>query len=193
MKGTKIVKKEQKPKIGKNCQIHPSAVIMPWVEMGDNCVIHEGAVLGSLGLMLARDANKNLIRKKVAGKVILGNNVDIGANACIHRGGGVLPEKSRTTIGDHTYIGSLVNIGHDCHIGSNVLIGPSCCLAGHVEVGDNVYIAPQTTIINRCKIGNKSYVGIGSLVLHNVPPNRVVYGRPAMPRKRQPKRYPKLP
>lgn len=172
------------PVIGKGTTIHPTAHVFSWVVIGKNCHIRAGAVIGALGLSLTGSRKKKFLRKPATGRVIIKDDCDIGANTVIQRG-----QTRDTVIGENTFIAPNCSIGHDTIIGKRVIITGANHINGYCEIGDGVYIAPNSCILNRRKIGRDALIGIGSLVLHNVPPNTVVYGRPAKPRKRQPRRF----
>lgn len=175
----------KKAVIGKGTIIHPKAHVFSWVVIGKNCHIRAGAVIGAAGLALTGGQKKKILRHSLVGRVIIKDNCDVGANTVIQRG-----RTRDTIIGENTFIAPSCNIGHDTIIGKRVIITGMNQICGYCEIADEVYIAPNCCILPRKKIGKRAFVGVGSLVLHNVPPNTVVYGRPAKPRKRQPKRFP---
>jgi len=150
--------------------ISPKAHIDSDCIIGKGCRIEAGVVIGSLGLVVAHGKT----RRPSNGIVILEDGVDISANTVIHRG-----EIGNTIIGRGSFIGSLCNIGHDVKIGRNCLIGPECVLCGHVEIGDKSYIAPFCTIKERIKIGQKAFIGLGALVIDDIPDKKLAYGHPA--------------
>lgn len=175
---------ENGPIIGEGTKIHPSAVICPWVVIGKNCRIHAGAIIGGEGLTIGGRQKTGLRRKPAKARVIIHDNSEVGPNSVVQRG-----STRDTIVGENTFIGPLCNIGHDVQIGKHVIITGKTNIAGFCIVHDGVLIGTGACIKNRIVIGKDSFVGIGSLVLHNVPPNTVVYGRPAKPRPRQPERY----
>lgn len=124
---------------------------------------------------MERAQDKSLHRVESKGIVILEDNVDIGANSTIHRG-----KIGNTIIGKGTFIGPMCNIGHNVVVGKNCIISTGSLVCGYVEIGDNVRINPCSVIRNRVKIGAGALVGIGSLVMRDVPENTVVVGRPAV-------------
>lgn len=155
--------------------IHPNAYIFPDCKIGKNCRFGANVVIGSLGLLCRRGEDNKLTRVKSEGSVIIEDNVDIGAGSCIQRG-----KIGNTVIGQGTFIGPMTNIGHDVKIGKNCIIGNKTLIAGFVTVGDNTRINICSVIRNRVKIGSNVVVGMGSLVMHDVPDNTTVVGRPAV-------------
>lgn len=154
--------------------IHSTAFIFSDCQIGKNCRIGAHVVIGSLGLATQRHFDATLLRVHSKGIVILDDNVDVGANTVIHRG-----RDGNTVIGKGSFIGPNCNVGHDVKIGENCIVGTGTLLCGFVEIQDNTRINPSCTVKNRVKIGSNVLVGIGSLVMHDVPDNTTVIGRPA--------------
>ncbi|MFW9795051.1 MAG: hypothetical protein ACFFEE_12155, partial [Candidatus Thorarchaeota archaeon] len=86
----------------------------------------------------------------------------------------------RTIIGKGTKIGPNCNIGHEAEIGKYCIITGMTLVAGATEIGDHTYIAPHSTIKNSIKVGKNAFIGIGSLVIDDVPDGKTVVGRPAI-------------
>ena len=157
-------------------KVHPTAYIDSTSLLGKNCEIDVGAKIGVKGLALKRiglDHSQFKLRE-FKGVVVLKDNVHIGAGTIIQRG-----VTRNTVIGEGTKIAPMCSIGHDVIMGKNCRITGMNQISGYVEIGDNVYVAPSCSILNRIKIGSNACIGIGSLVLHDVPANKTVYGRPA--------------
>lgn len=155
--------------------IHYTAYIFQGCKVGKNCRIGAYAVIGSLGLLCKRGKDNKLTRVESKGSVIVEDDVDIGAGSCIQRG-----KIGNTIIGRGTFIGPMTNIGHDTKIGKNCIIGNKTLISGFVTVGNNSRINIGSIIRNRVKIGSNVVVGMGSLVMHDVPDNLTVVGRPAV-------------
>lgn len=155
--------------------IHSTAYVFPDCVIGQNCRIGPHAVIGSLGLAVKEGDDGSFKRVETKGTVILEDNVDIGALTVIHRG-----VEGDTVIGQGSFIGPFCNIGHDTKIGRNCLIINGTVVCGHVTIGDHTRINPSSVIRNRVKIGRDVVVGIGSLVLDDVPNGVTVVGRPAV-------------
>ena len=160
--------------LGDNVIIEDFVVLKAGTIVGHNCHIHAGAKIGvpAFDFKSPKGPSK---RTKQKGLAILGNNVDIGFNAVIQRG-----VERNTTIGDHSFINNLCNIGHDVQIGKSCRVGLGTRMSGYTEIGEDANIAPGVTILNRVKIGPNAFIGIGSLVLHDVESGAKVTGRPAM-------------
>lgn len=140
----------------------------------DSLLIGENVVIGTKGFGYERDENGVPQQFPHIGRVIIGDNVEIGDNTIINRG-----TIGDTVIGDNVKIDGQVFIAHNCKIGDNTMIAACAQLSGHVEVGKNCWIAPNVSIIQKVKIGDNCCIGIGSVVLHDVPANTVVCGNPA--------------
>ncbi len=160
--------------IGKNALIYPSVTIYEGTHIGDNVIIHSGAVLGSDGFgFLYQDGVQHKVPQ--LGKVIIGNDVEIGAGTTIDRG-----TLGDTTIGDGTKLDNLVQIGHNCTIGKSCCLCAQVGLAGNTKVGDLVYIAGQVGTAGHMTIGNYSRIGAQSGVLKDVPEGAEIWGSPAV-------------
>lgn len=146
--------------IGRECLLHANVTLYANVRVGDRVTIHSGAVLGADGFGYARDGQRHVKIPQLGG-VEIGDDVEIGANACVDAG-----TLEPTTVGPRTKIDNMVQIGHNCTIGADcalsgqvglggttrlgdaVLVGGQAGLAGHLEVGDGAMIAAQTGVIN---------------------------------------------
>jgi UDP-3-O-[3-hydroxymyristoyl] glucosamine N-acyltransferase len=160
-------------KIGKNCHIHPRITIAERVEMGDSVIIHSGAVVGSDGFGFA---GENGTHRKIPqiGKVVIGNNVEIGANVTIDRA-----TFGKTWIKDGTKIDNLVQIAHNVEIGKNCIIVGQVGICGSVKIGDGVILAGQVGIVEHLTIGDGAKVAAKSVVTKSVPAGKFVSGYPA--------------
>ncbi|MBF0312121.1 MAG: UDP-3-O-(3-hydroxymyristoyl) glucosamine N-acyltransferase [Oligoflexia bacterium] len=162
--------------IGKGVEIEPNATILPDVVIGDNCIIRAGAVLGTVGFEHKR-TSKGILSVFHDGKVILYENVEVGANSCIDKGFSF----RHTIVGEGTKIDDLVYVAHSVHIGSNCLIVANATIMGSVEIKDNVWIGPSSTIAPQVTIENGGYITLGSVVTKNVLENQCVTGNFAIP------------
>ena len=140
---------------------------------GKGLVVGRNTVIGREGFGFAKDGDK-WIRMPHQGKVIIGDNVEIGSNCTIDRGC-----LDNTVIGNGVKIDNLCHIAHSCKIGDNTIITAGVIFSGSVTVGKNVWIAPNSTIRTRVTIGDNAFIGIGSNVVKDVPEGTTVYGNPA--------------
>ena len=177
-------------KIGKNCSIGHNTIIESNVIIGDNCkignnvlikcsiignntTILDGAVIGKKGFGFYPGENKN-VRYPHIGKVIIGDDVEIGCNNTIDRG-----SLSNTVIGDGTFLDNQVHIAHNVKIGKKCIITGQVGFAGSTSVGNRVMIGGQAGISGHLKIGDNVQIGGGSGVIKDIPSNSKIMGYPA--------------
>ena len=160
-------------------QIECSSNVLPaddgFVEQGSGCVIKPGAIIGQAGFGFERDSDGTPIRFPHFGGVVMGINVEIGANTVISRGA-----LGDTRIGDNTKIDDLVYIAHNCQIGSKVMIAGNATLCGGVKVADKVWIGAGAMVRQNIFIGEGAIIGMGAVVVKDVPPGATVMGSPAI-------------
>jgi UDP-3-O-[3-hydroxymyristoyl] glucosamine N-acyltransferase len=169
--------------IGCDCQLgdhvclFPNVVIYPQCQIGHRVSIHAGTVIGSDGYGYVFDEGRH--RKMLhVGKVIIHDDVEIGANTAIDRGA-----LGATVIGQGTKIDNLVHIAHNVVIGRNCLVMGQVGFAGSTRLGDYCVIASQSGIAGHLKIGAQAMVGAKSGVMRDIPDKGVVLGTPAAPDK----------
>ena len=163
-----------KATIGDGCVIDSYVRIYDDVEMGKECDIKAGVVLGGAGFGFERDEQGNRFRFPQIGRLLIGNDVEIGANTCIDRGA-----LSDTVIGDHTKINNLCHIAHNNQIGRNVVITGCVNVSGSNVIDDNVWIAPNASIRGFVHLGEGCVVGMGAVVTKNIPAGETWVGNPA--------------
>jgi len=162
--------------IGDNCTIGSQVVIRNSL-IGNNVVIQDGCKIGLKGFGFIPLKGKNF-RFPHIGKVILKDNVEIGANCTIDRG-----SINDTAIGKNTFLDNQVHIAHNVKIGSNCMIAGQVGFAGSSIVGDSVSIGGQAGVSGHLKIGNNVRIGGGSGVVKDIKDGTVVMGYPAVPLK----------
>lgn len=155
--------------IGENCHIESGVHIGSGTVIGDNTIIHSGSKISASAFYHFYD--ENLESFVGVGKVIIGNNVEIGYNTTIQRG-----TLSDTVIKDCTFIGNLIDIGHDVKIGTGCKIVSQTGIAGNVKIGNNVKIFGQVGISNYVTIGNGAIVMAKSIVSKNIQAYKKVSG-----------------
>ena len=178
-------------KVGDNAYIQPGVVIGPDVVIGDNAVIlagskirhsrighnlvcNEDAIIGANGFTMAEDESGDKFRIPSLGKVIIGDNVEIGVNDNISCGSG-----GDTVIEDNVKIDALVHIGHDVRLHKNVEITAGAIIGGFDDLGEKAYVGINAVLRNRITIGDNAIVGMGSTVTKSVDSNVTVAGNPA--------------
>lgn len=160
--------------IGNNTIIWSGAVLRERTKVGHNCIIHSGAVIGADGFGYF-PSEIGLVKIPQIGNVVIGNNVEIGANSCIDRG-----KFSSTIIGNGCKIDNLVQIGHNCILGQFCIMAGNSGLAGSVTLGNFVVIGGSASIKDHVTIGEGAVVGAGSGVTGDIAPGKTVLGYPAV-------------
>lgn len=160
--------------IGNNCDIDSNVRIYDDVELGENCVVSSGVVLGDNGFGFEKDADGKRFRFPQIGKLIIGNSVEIGANTCIDRG-----SLADTVIGNNTKISKLCVIAHNNKIGENVEITGSVMLSGSNIIEDDVWLSPNVSVKGWVHIGEGAFVGMGAVVVKDIPAHETWVGNPA--------------
>jgi UDP-3-O-[3-hydroxymyristoyl] glucosamine N-acyltransferase len=145
--------------IGKNVTLHAGVSIREESSVGDNCIIHNHTVVGADGFGYIPDPKHGLRKVPQVGRVIIEQNVEIGANSCLDRGA-----IGDTRIGAGVKIDNLVQIGHNVTIGRSSVVCGHSGIGGSVKIGDGVVIAghvgvaDHVTIASGVRIGGKSGV-----------------------------------
>ena len=162
--------------IGKNCIFYPGVRIYPGMVIGDNVIIHSGAVIGADGFGNAPQPDGSWEKIEHLGNVIIGNDVEIGANTTIDRaqmestviGNGVKIDNlcmiaHNVTIGDHTAIAALTGIAGSTQVGKYCIFGGQVGIAGHLKIADHTTICAQGGVIGH--IRKEGQVLVGSPVI----------------------------
>lgn len=162
-------------RIGADCLLHPHAVLREGCVLGDRVILHSGTVIGSDGFGYdTRDGRHHKIAQ--SGIVVVGNDVEIGANTTVDRA-----RFGRTVIGDGTKIDNLVMIAHNVVIGRHCIICAQVGIAGSAEIGNYVILAGQAGIVGHIKIGDGAIIGAQSGVSNDIGPKERVVGSPPRP------------
>lgn len=135
--------------IGSDVIIYPGVRIYPNTIIGNKCIIHANAVIGSDGFGYRPDEEGHYVKINHVGKVILGNEVEVGANAVIDRG-----TLNATLIGNGSKIDNLVQIAHNVNIGEHTVIAAQAGIAGSSNIGDHVRIGGQVGIVGHIRIAD---------------------------------------
>ncbi len=156
-------------KIGSHCRIDAHVTIYPGTTLGDRVVVQAGAVLGSEGFGYVRDSKTGRYEQSPQiGRLMIEDDVEIGANSTIDRG--ALDE---TRIRRGTKIDNLVHIGHNCQIGENVVIAAQTGLSGSVTIEDDVVMGGQVGIGDHARVESGTMIGGQGGIL----PKKVLRGK----------------
>jgi len=154
--------------------IDPNVTIYGKVTIGENTHISAGTVIGGDGFGYEKDEDGTYFKIAHLGGVVIGNNVEIGANTCIDRG-----TLGDTIIEDGVKIDNLVHIAHNVHMKKNSVAIAQSMIAGSCIIEEGAWIAPCSAIREGSTIGKDALVGLGSVVVKDVASNTVVKGVPA--------------
>lgn len=180
--------------IGADCQIHAGVRLQRGVRLGDRVILQPNVALGGDGFSFVTAAPSNVERARDTlgadelqapedptwhrihslGGVLIGDDVEIGANSTVDAG-----TIRATTIGAGTKVDNLVQIGHNVIIGAHCLLCAQAGVAGSSVIGDRVVVGGKAGIADNLRVGDDVVLGGGSVVLSHVPAGRVMMGYPA--------------
>ncbi len=161
--------------IGNNCVFWSGTVIRENSIIGNSCIFHNNVSIGADGFgYRPSPEGKGLVKIHHIGNVVIGNNVEIGANTCVDKA-----TFDSTVIGDGCKIDNLVQIAHNSVMGKYCLMAGNSGLAGSVTLGDGVMIGGSASVKEHTKIGSGASVGAGSGVISDVAQGTTVLGYPA--------------
>ncbi len=141
--------------IGKNSVMHPNVFVEDNSIVGNNVILHSGVIVGTDGFGYVRDEDENQhVKFPQIGRVIIEDNVEIGANSCIDRG-----SLGETRIGEGTKIDNLVQVAHNVKIGKRVIIASQTGISGSVTIEDDCIIAGQVGFGEHAKVEKGAIIG----------------------------------
>ena len=171
-----------KSQIGDDGLLYPHVIIYQDCVIGCNVIIHSGTVIGGdgFGFVTEKDIHNKIPQN---GRVIIGQDVEIGANCAIDRG-----TIGETKIGDNTKMDNLVHIAHNVKIGKGCLITAGVGIAGSVEVGDYCVFAGHSSVAPHLKLGSRTVLAANAGATKSLVGGKVYAGMPAREIKEQNKR-----
>ena len=163
--------------LGKGCLLYPFAMVREHCRLGDRVIMHGGAAIGADGF--GYDVDARGVRTKIPqlGVVVLGDDVEIGANTTIDRA-----RFGETRVGRGTKIDNLVQIAHNCVIGEDSVMCAQSGMAGTCTLGKRVICAGQAGLAGHLKLGDDTVIGAQSGVPKSLPGGQMYLGSPAVPR-----------
>jgi UDP-3-O-[3-hydroxymyristoyl] glucosamine N-acyltransferase len=161
--------------IGQSTKLFQNVVLYQRTQVGARAAIHAGTVVGSDGFGYVFDQGAHRKVPQI-GNVVIGDDVEIGANVTIDRGA-----LGSTVIGKGTKIDNLVQIGHNVVVGDHSIIVAQVGIAGSTKLGSNVTLAGQVGIAGHLKIGNHVTVAAQAGVMNDIPDGEKWLGAPAQP------------
>jgi UDP-3-O-[3-hydroxymyristoyl] glucosamine N-acyltransferase len=162
-------------RLGKETWLYPNVVVNDDCVLGERVTIHPGTVIGADGFGYVREGE---VHHKVpqVGTVLVGDDVEIGANTCVDRA-----TTGTTVIGAGTKIDNLVQVGHNVEMEENVIVVAQVGISGSTRVRRGATLAGQAGIAGHIEIGEFAVVASQAGVTKSVPPNTQVSGYPAQP------------
>ncbi len=159
--------------IGEDCLIYPSVTIRENSHLGNRVILHPGVVIGADGFGFAKDGCLNQKIPQI-GRVIIEDDVEIGANSTIDRA-----TTGITKICRGSKIDNLVQVAHNVTVGENSIIAAQAGISGSTELGTNVVLGGQAGLVGHIKIGDGAMIGAQAGVTKSIPPEIQVSGYPA--------------
>jgi len=161
--------------VGSNCKLFPNCVLYENTVVGNRVVLHAGVVLGTYGFGYRSSAQGHQLSAQL-GNVVIGDDVELGANTTIDRG-----TFDSTVVGKGTKMDDQVMIGHNCVIGEHNLLCSQVGIAGSCTTGDFVVMGGQVGLGDHVNIGDNVSIGAKSGLMSDVEPNQQIMGVPARP------------
>lgn len=160
--------------IGSGSVIHSGVSVRENSSIGERCIIHNNSTIGSDGFGYARTIEKKWLKIPQVGRVVIEDDVEIGANTAIDRA-----SVGECRIARGTKIDNLVQIGHSCSVDEDALICAQTGLAGTSKIGKRVILAGQVGIAGHLKVGDDVNITAKSATSHDVPAGSTISGIPA--------------
>ena len=162
--------------IGKECILYPGVRIYPGMVIGDRVILHANCVIGSDGFGNAPQPDGTWEKIEHLGNVVIGNDVEIGANTTVDRA-----EMESTVIGNGVRIDNLCQIAHNVQIGDNTVMAAQTGVAGSTKIGKNCIIAGQVGIVGHLTIADNTTIAAQAGVIGNVRQSgQKIFGTPAI-------------
>lgn len=162
--------------LGNDCLIYPNVTLLAGTCAGNNVIIHSGTVAGSDGFGFVPDASGEHRKIPQNGNVVIGSNVEIGANCTIDRA-----VTGSTKIGDHTKLDNLIQVAHNVSIGRGCFIAAQTGIAGSTVIGNGVVFGGQVGVGGHLVINDGAVIAAKSGVTKDVSSGVTVSGNPARP------------
>lgn len=166
-------------KIGDDCEVYPNVTLYPYCQLGARVIIHAGTVVGSDGYGYVPDRQGHHLKRPHVGRVVIEDDVEIGANCCIDRA-----TFGETRIRRGVKIDNLVQVAHNVEVGEDSLLVSQVGIAGSTVLGHHVVMGGNSGIADHVTVGNNVMIGAKGGVHNDVPDNSIMAGFPAIPRAR---------
>ena len=159
--------------IGAGSRLHARVTIYPACSLGQRTLIHSGAVIGADGFGIALEGD-TWHKIPQIGRVVIGNDVEIGANTCIDRGA-----LDDTVIADGVKLDNLIQVGHNVHIGAHTAIAGCTGIAGSTRIGKHCMIGGAASIVGHLDIADRVVILAGAVVTRSITQAGTYGGHPA--------------
>ncbi len=159
--------------VGDDSVLHPRVVVREHCWLGRRVMVHAGAVIGADGFGFAREG-ASVHKIPQIGRVVIEDDVEIGANACIDRA-----TTGETVIGAGSKLDNLVQVGHNVRIGRRTAISAQTGISGSCSVGDDVIFGGQAGVADHLRVGDRARVAAKAGIAGNVADDATVSGYPA--------------
>ncbi len=164
--------------VGAHSVIHSGVALRTQAQVGARCIIHNNVVVGSDGFGFAKDEDKSWLKIPQTGRVVIEDDVEIGAGTTID-----CASVGETRIKRGVKIDNLVQIGHSCTIDEDSLLCSQVGLAGSSSIGKRVILAGQVGIAGHLHVGDDAVLTAKSATSHDVPPGKIISGIPGFDNK----------
>jgi UDP-3-O-[3-hydroxymyristoyl] glucosamine N-acyltransferase len=150
---------------------------IPEARLGERCLVHSGAVIGADGFGFAREADGAWVKIPQVGRVLIGDDVEIGAGTTIDRGA-----LGDTVIGDGVKLDNQIQVGHNVRIGAHTAMAGCVGIAGSAVIGARCTVGGGAVILGHLRIADDVNVSAGTLVAKSIAQRRHLQRRGALPR-----------
>jgi UDP-3-O-[3-hydroxymyristoyl] glucosamine N-acyltransferase len=164
--------------IGEDCLFHPLSSVREHCRIGNRVIVHNGAVIGSDGFGYYPDRTRGWVKIPQIGIVVIGDDVELGANVTVDRA-----RFGRTIIGRGVKVDNLCQLAHNVIIGDHTAMAAQTGIAGSTIVGQRCQFAGQSGVAGHVRVGDDVVVGAQSAVIRDTQSGSRVFGTPARPQK----------
>lgn len=149
--------------IGAGSLLHAGVKVYDGCTIGTRAILHSGAVIGADGLGFARDADKHWVKIPQIGGVVIGDDVEIGANTTVDRGA-----LEDTVIGNGVKLDNLIHVAHNCRVGEDTIMAAMAGLAGSTTVGKRVQVGGKAGFSGHLEVGDDIVISADTNVTKSI-------------------------
>ncbi len=164
-------------RIGEDCHLYPQVNLGERVQLGSRVILHSGVVIGADGFGMARTPENTWLKIPQLGSVVIGDDVEIGANTCVDRGA-----LGNTVIEEGVKLDNLIQVAHNVCIGAHTVIAGCVAIAGSVKIGRHCMIGGASTINGHIELCDGTLItGTSTVLKSTTEPGAYTAGFPALP------------